>query len=170
MAGEPAIQTHRIFADLPTVQRKCDNRNTMVSIGNIGSSHTALIEGVVVAVFVVSWIVLLVVTPIVIASLPEDYFSSPKHLEAKSVFTAGIPPARRLLLFLKNGFAWFLILIAPFLFLSIFAPFFGFLLADFPAKPRLIRKFASFPLVWHLLNRVRERRGLPPFTDAVQEL
>jgi hypothetical protein len=69
-----------------------------------------------------------------------------------------------LLLFLKNVFAWFLILLAPFLFLSIFAPFFGFLLADFPAKPRLIRKFASYPLVWRLLNRIRERRGLPPFT------
>ncbi len=136
----------------------------MVSIGNIGTSHTAFIEGVVVAVFVVSWIVLLVVTPIVIASLPEDYFSNPKYLVVESIFSPGIPPARRLLLFLKNVFAWFLILLAPFLFLSIFAPFFGFLLADFPAKPRLIRKFASYPLVWRLLNRIRERRGLPPFT------
>ena len=136
----------------------------MVSIGSLSSSQTALIAGG--AVFVVSWIVLLVVTPIVVTSLPEDYFSNPKYLEVESVFTAGIPPARRLLLFLKNVFAWFLIVVAPFLFLSIFAPFFGFLLADFPAKPRLIRKFASHPLVWRLLNRIRERRGLPPFTDA----
>ena len=134
----------------------------MVSIGSVSSSQTVLITGA--AVFVVSWIVLLVVTPIVIASLPEDYFSNPKYLEVDSVFSAGIPPARRLLLFLKNIFAWFLILIAPFLFLSIFAPFFGFLLADFPAKPRLIRKFASYPLVWNLLNRIRRQRRLPPFT------
>ena len=134
----------------------------MVSIGSVSSSQTVLITGA--AVFVVSWIVLLVVTPIVIASLPEDYFSNPKYLEVDSVFSAGIPPARRLLLFLKNIFAWFLILIAPFLFLSIFAPFFGFLLADFPANPRLIRKFASYPLVWNLLNRIRRQRRLPPFT------
>lgn len=133
----------------------------MVSIGSISSSQTTLIAGV--AVFVVSWIALLVVTPVVISSLPEDYFSNPKYLEVESVFAAGIPPARRLLLFLKNGFAWFLILIAPILFLSIFAPFFGFLLADFPAKPRLIRKFASYPLVWRLLNRIRLQRYLPPF-------
>ena len=133
----------------------------MVSIGSIGSSHTALIAGA--AVFVVSWVALLIVTPVVISSLPEDYFSNPKFLEVESVFTGGIPPARRLLLFLKNGFAWFLILIAPILFLSIFAPFFGFLLADFPAKPRWIRKFASYPLVWRLLNRIRLRRNLPPF-------
>ncbi len=136
-------------------------------MGSVSSSQMALIAGV--TVFVVSWIVLLAVTPIVIASLPEDYFSNPKYLEVDSVFSAGIAPARRLLLLLKNIFAWFLILVAPFLFLSIFAPFFGFLLADFPAKPRLIRKFASYPLVWRLLNRVRERRGLPPFT-RVQEL
>ncbi len=139
----------------------------MVSIGNIGSPHTALV--VSAAVFVVSWIVLLVVTPIVIVALPEDYFFNPKYRETQNVFSPGIPPVRRLLLVLKNVFAWFLILLAPFLFLSIFAPFFGFLLADFPAKPRLIRKFASYPLVWRLLNRVRERRGLPPFT-RVQEL
>ena len=138
----------------------------MVSIGSIGSSHTAFIGGVVVAVFVISWIVLLVVTPIVIASLPEDYFSNPRYLEVESVFSAGIPPVRRLLLVFKNILAWFLILVAPFLFLSIFAPFFGFLLADFPAKPRLIRKFASYPLVWRLLNRIRGQRRLPPFSGV----
>ena len=134
----------------------------MVSIGSVSSSQTVLITSA--AIFVVSWIVLLVVTPIVIASLPEDYFSNPKYLEVERVFSAGIPPARRLLLFLKNVFAWFLILVAPFLFLSIFAPFFGFLLADFPAKPRLIRKFASYPLVCRLLNRIRLQRNLPSFT------
>ena len=133
----------------------------MVSLGSISSSNTALITGA--AVFVVSWVVLLIVTPIVIISLPEDYFSNPRYLEVDSVFTAGIPPARRSLLILKNILAWFLILVAPIIFLSIFAPFFGFLLADFPAKPRLIRKFASHPFVWHQLNGVRERRGLPPF-------
>jgi hypothetical protein len=114
----------------------------------------------------VSWIVLLVVTPIVIASLPEDYFSNPRYLEVENVFSTEIPPTRRLLLLFKNAFAWFLILLAPFLFLSIFAPFFGFLLADFPAKPKIIRKFASLPLVWRLLNRIRGQRRLPPFSGV----
>ena len=136
----------------------------MVSIGSITSSHTALMAGV--AVFVVSWVVLLVVTPIVVAALPEDYFSNPRYLEVESVFAAGITPVRRLLLILKNVAAWFLILVAPILLLSIFAPFFGFLLADFPAKPRLIRKFASHPLVWRQLNGIRQRRNLPPFTEG----
>ena len=134
----------------------------MLFFGSIGSSHTALVTGA--AVFVVSWAVLLVVTPIVITSLPEDYFSNPQYLEVESVFAAGIPPARRFLLIIKNILAWFLILVAPIVFLSIFAPFFGFLLADFSAKPRLIRKFASLPFVWRQLNGVRLRRRLPPFT------
>ncbi len=135
----------------------------MISIGSIISSHTALVTGA--AVFVVSWVVLLVVTPIVITSLPEDYFSNPQYLEVESVFAAGTPPARRFLLILKNILAWFLILVAPIIFLSIFAPLFGFLLADFPAKPRLIRKFATIPFVWRQLNGVRRRRNLPPFVE-----
>ena len=135
----------------------------MVFFGSISSSHTALITGA--AVFVVSWVVLLIVTPIVITSLPEDYFSNPRYLEVESVFTPGIPPVRRSLLILKNMLAWFLILVAPIIFLSIFAPFFGFLLADFHAKPRFIRKFASYPFVWRMLNGVRRRRQLPPFAE-----
>ncbi len=154
MAGVPAMQTRQKNAIIGIY---------MVSIGSISSSHTALITGA--AVFVVSWAVLLIVTPIVITSLPEDYFSNPQYLEVESVFAAGIPPARRALLFLKNVLAWFLILVAPIIFLSIFAPFFGFLLADFPAKPRLIRKFASYPFIWRQLNGVRQRRNLPPFTE-----
>ncbi len=137
----------------------------MVSIGSIGSSHKALLAGVALAFFVASWVILALVTPVVIAALPEDYFSNSKYLETEGVFSTGIPPRRRLLLILKNFFAWFLIIIGPFLFQSIFAPFFGLLLADFRAKPRIIRKFASYPLVWRLLNRIRERRGLPPFTE-----
>ena len=133
----------------------------MFFFGSISFSHTALITGA--AVFVVSWATLLIVTPIVIASLPEDYFSNPQYLEVESVFAEGIPPARRSLLILKNILAWFLILVAPIIFLSIFAPFFGFLLADFPAKPRLIRKFATLPFVWRQLNGVRRRRQLPVF-------
>ena len=136
----------------------------MVSIGSISSPSTALIAGV--AGFVVNWIVLLIVTPIVVAALPEDYFSNPKHLEARSVFAAGIPFPRRAMLILKNILAWFLIVIGPFLFQSIFAPFFGLLLADFRAKPRLVRRFASHPFVWRLLNRIRLRRNLPPFTEG----
>ena len=137
----------------------------MVSIGSIGLSHKALLAGVAASFFVISWIVLAIVTPIVVAALPEDYFSDPQYLEARSVFAAGIPFPQRALLIFKNILAWFLIVIGPFLFQSIFAPFFGLLLADFRAKPRLIRRFASYPLVWRLLNRIRLRRNLPPFRE-----
>ncbi len=138
----------------------------MVSIGSIGLSHKALLAGVAAAFFVASWIILAIVTPIVVAALPEDYFSDPRHLEARSVFAAGIPLPHRALLLLKNLLAWFLIVIGPFLFQSVFAPFFGLLLADFRAKPKLLRRFASYPLVWRLLNRIRRQRRLPPFREA----
>ena len=133
----------------------------MDSFYSLYSSHKALFWGVIV--FVVSWIVLIVATPIAVAALPEDYFSDPRHLKTESPFAKGVQISRRVKIILKNVLAWFLIIVGPILFLSIFAPFFGFLLADFPAKPRLIRKFASYPLVWRLLNDIRRRRKLPFF-------
>ncbi len=129
------------------------------------SSHKALLAGIALAFFVISWILLAIITPIVVGALPEDYFSSPEHLVAGGPFAPGLTFARRCLLLAKNALAWFLILIGPFLFQSIFAPFFGLLMADFPAKPRLLRRFASLPLVWNLLNGIRKRRGLVPFRE-----
>ena len=158
-AGALAFQSHGLQINGP----KCDNSLRMIPTGGISSSHTALIAGVAVAFFVISWTVLAIATPIVVGSLPEDYFTNPDYLEVEGVFSAGIPFARRALLILKNLLAWFLIIVGPFLFQSIFAPFFGLLLADFRAKPRLIRKFASYPFVWRLLNAIRRRRRLPPF-------
>ena len=129
------------------------------------SSHKALIAGIAAAFFVVSWILLAIITPIVVAALPEDYFSSPEYLAVGGPFAPGLTFPRRCLLFAKNALAWFLILIGPILFQSIFAPFFGLLLADFRAKPRLIRRFASIPWVWRTLNAFRRRRQLPLFKE-----
>jgi hypothetical protein len=128
------------------------------------SSQKAFLTGVAVTFFVLSWIILAIVTPIVVKSLPEDYFASPDYLAVEGPFSAGVTLPRRLLLLLKNVVAWFLIVIGPFLFQSVFAPFFGLLLADFKAKPRLIRRFASIGFVWRALNALRRRSGLPLFT------
>ena len=94
------------------------------------SSQKAFLTGVAVTFFVLSWIILAIVTPIVVKSLPEDYFASPDYLAVEGPFSAGVTLPRRLLLLLKNVVAWFLIVIGPFLFQSVFAPFFGLLLAD----------------------------------------
>ena len=126
------------------------------SVANYYSAHRALLAGIAAAFFVVSWILLAVLSPIVVASLPADYFSNPAYLETESLFAPEMP-------FVKNAGAWFLILVGPVLFQSVFAPFFGLLLADFRAKPRLIRRFASNRLVWRLLNGLRRRRKLPLF-------
>ena len=127
------------------------------------SSHKALLAVVAATFFVLSWIILAIATPIVVKSLPEDYFASPEYLSVEGPFASGIALPRRLLLILKNIAAWFLIVVGPFLFQSIFAPFFGLLLADFGAKPRLIRRFASIGFVWRALNAFRRRSGLPLF-------
>ncbi len=160
-----AASTLDAISGLQNHSAKCDNGEGMIPVGSISSSHTALIAGVAAAFFVISWTVLAIVTPIVVASLPEDYFANPDYLEIEGVFSANIPFPRRAMLVLKNILAWFLIIIGPFLFQSIFAPFFGLLLADFRAKPRMIRKFASLPFVWRMLNAIRRHRHLPPFCE-----
>ena len=140
----------------------------MVSpVANFYSAHKALLAGIAAAFFVVSWILLAILSPIVVASLPADYFANPAYLESESLFAPDLPLARRLLLLMKNAGAWFLILAGPIVFQSVFAPFFGLLLADFRAKPKLIRRFASNRFVWRMLNGLRRRRRLPLF-DAPQ--
>ena len=140
----------------------------MVSpVANFYSAHKALLAGIAAAFFVVSWILLAILSPIVVASLPADYFANPAYLESESLFAPDLPLARRLLLLMKNAGAWFLILAGPIVFQSVFAPFFGLLLADFRAKPKLIRRFASNRVVWRMLNGLRRRRRLPLF-DAPQ--
>ena len=136
-------------------------------VANFYSAHRALLAGIAAAFFVVSWLLLAILSPLVVASLPADYFANPAYLETESLFAPDLPLLRRLLLLLKNAGAWFLILVGPILFQSVFAPFFGLLLADFRAKPKLIRRFASNRFVWRMLNGLRRRRKLPLF-DAPQ--
>ncbi len=136
-------------------------------VANFYSAHRALLAGIAAAFFVICWLLLAILSPIIVASLPTDYFANPAYLEVEGLFAEDIPFLRRLLLLLKNIGAWFLILAGPIVFQSIFAPFFGLLLADFRAKPKLIRRFASNRFVWRLLNGLRRRRKLPLF-DAPQ--
>ena len=135
----------------------------MVIASSFHPSGKVILAAVAGAFFVVGWLALLVVTPLVVGTLPEDYFANPDRISGANLFDAGLPPLRRLALLARNLAAGFLIFVAPILLQSIFAPFFGLLLAAFRAKPRLIRAFASQPLVWRLLNAIRRRRRQPPF-------
>ncbi len=139
----------------------------VTSVANFYSAHNALLAGFAAAFFVICWLLIAILSPIIIASLPADYFANPTYLEAGELFAEDIPFVRRLLLLLKNVGAWLLILVGPFAFQSVLAPFFGLLLADFPAKPKLIRRFASNRFIWRLLNGLRRRTKKPLF-DAPQ--
>ena len=134
-----------------------------MAISHFYETHKLLLACISAAIFIVGWIVLLLVAPEVIGNLPEDFFANPEFLEVEDIFAEDIPVARRLLLLVKNTVAWILILIGPILFQSIFAPFFGLLMADFKAKPKLLRRLVSVHWIWNLLNSVREKRGVPKF-------
>lgn len=139
----------------------------MTTLSDYYSAHKVLLASIATVFFILSWIVLIFITPVIVEMLPEDYFANPAYLEVESIFSPDTPFMRKIILFFKNISGWFLIIIGPILFQSIFAPFFGLLLANFKAKPKLIRKFVSWKIVWKALNLIRVRRNLPQFQPPV---
>lgn len=133
----------------------------MAAILDFCSTHRALTAFCVIAL--IGWVALAVVTPVVVASLPTDYFSAEEHLRVESALDHGIPPMRRVALILRNVAACFLVFVAPILFQSILAPLFGLMIANFREKPAMLRRIAANRTVLRTMNAIRRRRGLDPF-------
>lgn len=109
----------------------------------------------------VSLLITVLVLPIVILRLPEDYFASdrlpdpgPGHpwLWAERI-ARNLVGAVLLLLGIP-------MLIGPGQ--GLLTIFVALLLLDFPRKHALLRRVVSYPRVLRFLNRLRARRGRPP--------
>lgn len=137
----------------------------MAAILDFCSSHRSLTAFCVIAL--IGWVALAVATPMVIASLPADYFSAEEYLCVEGVLDEGAPPMRRVALVLRNIAACFLVFVAPILFQSIFAPLFGLMMANFKGKPAMLRRMASNKTVFRAMNSIRRRKGLEPFSQPV---
>ena len=125
------------------------------------STHKAV--AVFVGMAIVGWIALALYIPVVVSSLPTDYFSCEKEPQEPSEFghpTSPTMPSR----ILRNALALFLIFVAPILFQSIFAPIIGLAIGEFKWKHKALKRLGRSGRTIDALNRIRSRRNRPPFT------
>jgi hypothetical protein len=133
--------------------------------------HTALLSilaGVSVIVFVGS----LIVTPLLVAGIPEDYFAHEKR--PPSSLAHQHPIIRISLLILKNTLGVILITAGIAMLLTpgqgLLTALIGFLMIDFPGKYRVEQWMVGRPRVLKMINWIRRRKGkslivAPPGND-----
>lgn len=128
---------------------------------------TLWLTGLSVLLFVGSLLSL----PLLVARIPEDYFSNP--LRQRNPFQGRHPLAYVALRVMKNVLGWLLILSGLAMLAlpgqGLLTIFLGLVLSDFPGKFTLERRFASNPKLLDAVNWLRQRGGHPPLlapTDA----
>lgn len=126
------------------------------------SAHRSLLEGLAAGSLVLL-VVTLVVMPIVIIKLPEDYFIRDRResvrRSGRSLVWAGV-------VLVKNAIGIVLILSGLAMLVlpgqGVLTILFGVALTNFPGKYRLERKIVNSPSVRSALDRVRSAAGRPP--------
>ena len=109
---------------------------------------------------IILWIALLVLLPITINSLPEDFFANPIYLEAPNGDAHDFHAL--FCRIFKNIFGWFLILVVAPVGLSIIAILFGLVLVDIKGKRKAVRWLVKKNCVWHFLCYIRVKGKKPP--------
>lgn len=127
------------------------------------NEHEALIQQIGRASLVVL-IITIVVLPLVIYILPDDYFISEKRKPARR--TRKHPFAWALLSFAQNLLGLLLILVGVAMLVlpgqGTVTILIGLAISNFPGKYALERRIASQPAVGKTLNKIRKLTGTPP--------
>lgn len=132
----------------------------MLGIDSVSSEWLIVFGLVSVATFILS----LLIVPIVIVRIPEDYFSSQNK---KLVRWSGINPVFRICLIALKNLAGLVLLIMGILMLvlpgqGLLTILFGIALLDFPGKYRLERRIVSYPKVLNSINWIRKKANKKP--------
>lgn len=126
------------------------------------SEHRSLLEGLGVGSLVLL-LVTLVVMPLVIIKLPEDYFIRDRR---ESVRRSGHSLVWAGVVLVKNAIGIVLILSGLAMLVlpgqGVLTILFGVALTNFPGKYRLERRIVSSPSVRGALDRIRSAAGRPP--------
>ncbi|MGR8948726.1 MAG: hypothetical protein ACU84Q_11805 [Gammaproteobacteria bacterium] len=105
----------------------------------------------------------LLIIPIIVVSLPVDYFVRSKRT-AEHKRTASI--AKLLMVVIKNAFGLLLIIAGIFMLVlpgqGLLTILLGFMLTNFPGKYYLERKLVQTKTVSNSINWIRERANRPP--------
>jgi hypothetical protein len=136
----------------------------MADLTNWLSSHQQLLQQLG-TVSLILMIVTLVVLPIVVAKLPDDYFTKEKREPASR--TRKYPVFWAALSILKNLLGLLLIAVGVAMLVlpgqGMVTILIGLALTNFPGKYKLECRIACQPAVMTTLNKIRELAGRPPF-------
>ena len=113
---------------------------------------------------VATFILSLLIVPIVIVRIPEDYFS---RTDATPVRLSRVNPVTRSCLYVLKNLAGLLLLVMGILMLvlpgqGLLTILFGIALLDFPGKHALMRRIVSYPKVLSSINWIRKKAKKRP--------
>lgn len=111
------------------------------------------------------FVVILLLVPTVIGSMPDDYFDGTKH-PRNSAKKRGIPSVA--IQIFRNSFGAILVFLGVLMLIlpgqGILTIFVGVLLMNFPGKYRLEKWLISKPKILKMMNWIRKKRGKNAFT------
>ena len=110
------------------------------------------------------FVLTLLIVPIVVVRIPEDYFSDQRRKESR---WAHLHPVLRYALIVLKNLAGFILLVMGILMLilpgqGLLTIFFGIALMDFPGKFALERRLVSYPKVLNSINWIRKKANRKP--------
>ena len=112
-----------------------------------------------VATFVLS----LLLIPVIIVKIPENYFNRDK---SNARWEAMNPIARLILTILKNVLGVVLLIMGVLMLVlpgqGLLTILFGIALVDFPGKHRLVKRLVSYPQVLNSINWIRKKANKKP--------
>lgn len=132
----------------------------MFGIDSVSSELLATFGMISVATFFLS----LIIVPMVIVRIPEDYFAVGKR---KTIHWQGLNPLLRTCLLIIKNIAGLVFLVMGILMLvlpgqGLLTILFGIALLDFPGKSKLERRLISYPKVLSSINWVRKKAKRKP--------
>ena len=115
-------------------------------------------------VSVVTFVLSLIIVPLVIVRIPEDYFAINKQTTNP---WKDLNPLLRTCLFILKNIAGIVLLIMGILMLvlpgqGLLTILFGIALLDFPGKLKLERRLISYPKVFDSINWIRKKANRKP--------
>ncbi|MDX8389536.1 MAG: PGPGW domain-containing protein [Mariprofundaceae bacterium] len=120
----------------------------------------------VVAISLLSFVIGIIMIPILVARIPVDYFS--QHKRHRMANSSHHPLFRLILACLKNILGAILLIAG---FIMLFTPgqgllsiLFGLMIMNYPGKYRLECWIINRPLIFNTINTLRQKQGQPPLS------
>jgi hypothetical protein len=138
-------------------------RKLFEQAASTAKNHPEVMVGVV-ALSIVAVVATLIVVPMILVRMDENYFKSERTLQGR--LARSHPVSRILLVLGKNLLALFLLALGVILLVlpgqGLLTLVLGVLLLDFPGRHKLQKSLISRPSILRIVNKLRARYERPP--------